>query len=192
MGRISKEDTVQYALSIAWAYWVLCPTCLAFLPREKDWKQEWWQHMCFEEFTIFILLIYFLFSFFWQKIKPCDVWTELWKIETLYMVWGTTCWKSACLIRDTGVTFSRHWCCLFISACYYMGRLFWSGHDWAGAAVHWVRLLWGCCCFIRCFWVQCAEIRCKARIALDNSSVPCAQLEHSQHRVEQSLGMKML
>lgn len=39
VGGIAEEDAVQYSLSIARAYGGLCPTCLAFLPQEKDWKQ---------------------------------------------------------------------------------------------------------------------------------------------------------
>lgn len=39
VGGTAKEDSVQYSLSIAQAYWVLCPTCLAFLLEEKDWQQ---------------------------------------------------------------------------------------------------------------------------------------------------------
>lgn len=128
LGGIAEEDTVEYSLTIAWAYWVLCPTWLAFLPQENDWKQSWWQHMCFEEFTIFTQ-IFFLFSFFLQKIKLCHVWTELQKKHFMWL-WGTACWKTAYIIAGTGVQLTSHWCCLFITACYYMSRLFWSCHDW--------------------------------------------------------------
>lgn len=110
------------------------------------------------------------------------------RLKRFIWLWGTTCWKSACIIAHTRVQLTNHWRCLFITACYCMSKLFWRCHSLTGAAELWVCLLWEYCCFALCFWVLCAGMRCKARTALDNTSVPCAQLEHNQHRVEQKWG----
>lgn len=110
------------------------------------------------------------------------------RLKHFIWLWGTTYWKSACIIADTGVQLTSHWRCLFITACYCMSKLFWRCHALTGAAEHWVCLLWEYCCFALRFRVLCAGMRCKARTALDNTSVPGAQLEHNQHGVEQKWG----
>lgn len=89
------------------------------------------------------------------------------RLKRFIWLWGTTCWKSACIIAHTRVQLTNHWRCLFITACYCMSKLFWRCHSLTGAAELWVCLLWEYCCFALCFWVLCAGMRCKARTALD-------------------------
>lgn len=48
------------------------------------------------------------------------------RLKHFIWLWGTTCWKSACVIADTGLQLTSHRGCLFITAGCYMTRLFWS------------------------------------------------------------------
>lgn len=106
MGRFAEEDTVQYSLSIAQAYWVLCLHGLHLFLKKKI-GNNCGDNTCALRSLLFSLFNFFPVFFLLTEAKALSCLNRVTE-ETLYMVMGKTCWKTAWIIADIGVQLTSH------------------------------------------------------------------------------------